>query len=115
MLNDDSITNKSVKHIINEVNLILSEKRTALSVLRTGIAIIMFPLSVLTVLVATSRFFDIKDALIFAIPLGFLCLVFFIYGVLLVIRSSISIRKYDELAKKLLKQSNYLSQLLDLE
>lgn len=115
MINNDFLTNKSVKHIINEVELILSEKRTALSVLRTGIAIIMFPLSVLTVLVATSRSFDIKEALIFAVPLGLFCLVFFIYGVFLVVRSSISIKKYDEVAKKLLRQSNYLSQLLDLE
>ena len=115
MIDDKLLTNKSVKHIINEVELILSEKRTSLSVLRTGIAIIMFPLSVLTVLVATSRFFDIKEALFYAIPLGFLCLVLLIYGIVLVIRSTRSIRKYDQVAEKLLKKSDYLSQLLDLD
>lgn len=115
MIDDELVTNKSIKHIINEVELILSEKRTALSALRTGIAIIMFPLSVLTVLVATSRFFDIKEALFYAIPLGLFCLVLLIYGVVLVVRSSKSIKKYDKVAKKLLKQSDYLSQLLDLE
>ena len=39
----------------NEVQLLLAEKRTSLSAMRTGIAIFAFPLSVLSVLIATSR------------------------------------------------------------
>jgi len=39
---------------LNEVQLVLAEKRTALSTMRTGIAIFAFPLSVLSVLIATS-------------------------------------------------------------
>jgi len=49
---DDAVQNSL---IINEVQLLLSEKRTSLSTLRTGIAIFAFPLSVLSVLIATSR------------------------------------------------------------
>jgi hypothetical protein len=39
--------------ILNEIQLLFSEKRTSLSTLRTGIAIFAFPLSVLSVLIAT--------------------------------------------------------------
>jgi len=41
--------------ILNTMQLLLAEKRTALSGLRTGIAISVFPLSVLSMLIATSR------------------------------------------------------------
>lgn len=39
--------------VLNEMQLLLAEKRTALATLRTGIAIFAFPLSLLSVL--TSR------------------------------------------------------------
>jgi len=44
--------------ILNEVQLLLSEKRTALSTMRTGIAVFAFPLSVLSILIATSRLYN---------------------------------------------------------
>lgn len=34
--------------VINEVQLLLAEKRTSLSVMRTGIAVLVLPLSVLS-------------------------------------------------------------------
>ena len=43
---------------INKVQLILAEKRTPLAVMRTGIAVFVLPLSVLSALVATSKFYD---------------------------------------------------------
>src|SRR5437899_2511256 len=55
--------------IFNEVQLILAEKRTALSSLRTGIAIFALPLSVLSLLVATSRYYDVVKVLHFLLPL----------------------------------------------
>lgn len=60
---DVAMEQRSIKHIINELQLVLSEKRTALSVLRTGIAIFALPLSVVTVLVATSRYYDVFEIL----------------------------------------------------
>ena len=41
--------------ILGEIQVLLSEKRTALSSMRTGIAVFALPLSVLSVLIATSR------------------------------------------------------------
>ena len=49
--------------IINEVQLILAEKRTSLASLRVGIAVFAIPLSIMGVLVATSRYYEILDVL----------------------------------------------------
>jgi uncharacterized membrane protein YidH (DUF202 family) len=113
MISDQELEQKPIKHIINEMQLILSEKRTALSVLRTGITVLLFPLSVLTVLLATSRNFDVSHQLKIAIPLGLLCLGLFILGMYLIIRSARQIRKYDQAAGALLRHSEYLRDLLD--
>ena len=42
---------------IGRIQLLLAEKRTALSAVRTGIAVFTLPLSVTTVLVTTSRYY----------------------------------------------------------
>jgi len=109
------IEHKPEKHIINEMQLIFSEKRTALSLLRTGITVLLLPLSVLTVLLATSRYYDISKAWAVSIPLGVLCFGLFILGLYLIIRSTKLIRRCDNAAHLLLKQSKYLSDLLDLD
>ena len=42
--------------IFGEIQVLLAEKRTALAALRTGIAVFALPLSVLSALIATSRY-----------------------------------------------------------
>lgn len=115
MIESKELEQKPEKHIINEMQLIFSEKRTALSVLRTGITVLLLPLSVLTVLLATSRYYDITKAWIVSIPLGILCLGLFILGIYLIIRSARLIKRCDRAAHLLLKHSQYLSELLDLD
>ena len=44
--------------IFNEVQLLLAEKRTLLSTLRTGIAVSIMPFTVVSFLIATSRYYD---------------------------------------------------------
>ena len=60
---------------INQVQLLLSEKRTALSVMRTGIAVLALPLSIFSALIATSRWYNVMEVwpllvLVVAINLG---------------------------------------------
>ena len=60
---------------INKVQLLLSEKRTALSVMRTGIAVLALPLSIFSALIATSRWYNVMEVwpllvLVVAINLG---------------------------------------------
>jgi uncharacterized membrane protein YkgB len=56
--------------IINEAQLILAEKRTSLAAMRTGIAVFALPLSVLGLLIATSRYYDLLHVLPLIVPVG---------------------------------------------
>jgi hypothetical protein len=71
---------------INEVQLILAEKRTALALMRTGIAVLVLPLSVTSFLIATSKYYDILDVLHFLIPLSLLNCALLVFGFFLIAR-----------------------------
>lgn len=92
---DDNTTNTSIA--INEVQLLLAEKRTSLAVMRTGIAVLALPLSVMSVLVATSKYYDPLHVVHFLVPLGILNLALILLGAYLIIRSTIQMRHYDRL------------------
>jgi len=49
--------------IFGEIQVLLAEKRTALASLRTGIAVFALPLSVLSVLIATSRYYSMEKVM----------------------------------------------------
>jgi hypothetical protein len=87
--------------VLGEIQLLLAEKRTALSSLRTGIAVFALPLSVLSVLVATSKYYDVFRVLHFLLPLLALCLGLVVLGSFLVIHSVGRIRHHDKLIREL--------------
>lgn len=92
---NDTDTNDSA--LINAVQLLLAEKRTALSVMRTGIAILALPLSVMTFLIATSKYYDVLHVLHFLIPLALLNLAMVFISAYLIVRSILHMRRYDNL------------------
>ena len=81
--------------IYNAVTLLLAEKRTSLSILRTAIALFTVPTSVFTILIATSRYYDVGASLYFAIPLFLICFFLIFFGLYLVIRSVRRIHEID--------------------
>ena len=81
--------------IYNVVTLLLAEKRTSLSVLRTAIAIFTLPLSVFTILIATSRYYDIGTSLYFILPLVLICALLVVFGLYLIVRSLKKIADID--------------------
>ena len=87
--------------VFGEVQLLLAEKRTALSSMRTGIAVFALPLSVLSVLVATSKYYDVFRVLHFLLPLLALCLGLVVLGSFLVIQAVARIRHHDKLIREL--------------
>jgi uncharacterized membrane protein YidH (DUF202 family) len=99
--------------ILNEVQLLLSEKRTALSALRTGIAIFAFPLSVLSVLIATSRAYQAEQVLHWLVPLLLLNLGLVLLAVYLIVSAIRRIRHYDRVILEFKRQHSRLAQLLD--
>jgi uncharacterized membrane protein YidH (DUF202 family) len=86
---------------IAEAQLVLAEKRTSLAVMRTGIAVLVLPMSVMSVLVATSRYYDVLNVLHLLIPLGLLNLVLTIFGAYLIIHSIIRMRHYDRMIREI--------------
>jgi len=99
--------------VINEVQLLLAEKRTSLSVMRTGIAVLVLPLSVLSVLIATSKYYDIFHVMSMFIPFVVLNAVLIILGLFLVVRSFRKMRHYDSLIQKLKKKHSAISEFID--
>jgi uncharacterized membrane protein YkgB len=59
--------------IINEIQLLLAEKRTSLATLRTGITVLVLPLSALSLLIATSKYYNILHVMHLLLPLLGLC------------------------------------------
>jgi hypothetical protein len=99
--------------IFGEIQVILSEKRTALAALRTGIAVFALPLSVLSVLIATSRYYSIGHVLPLLVPLLILCLGLVTLGGWLIHHSIKRIRHYDRVIRELTKQYRSLAEFVD--
>ncbi len=99
--------------VFNEVQLILAEKRTALAALRTGIAVFALPMSLLGLLITTSKYYVISDVLIFLIPLLILCGVLSVLGAYLIVRSLKRISRYDHIIVRLKRSHPILKDIID--
>jgi hypothetical protein len=99
--------------IINEAQLILAEKRTSLAAMRTGIAVFALPLSVLSLLIVTSKYYDVVHVIHFIVPLVLLNLGLVALGSYLVIRAVIHIRHYDQLIKTLKSKHSKVAEFID--
>jgi len=88
-------------------------KRTSLAVMRTGIAVLALPLSVMSVLIATSRFYDVLNVLHFLVPLGALNLALIVFGASLIIRSIIRMRHYDRLILEIKLKHSVIGKFID--
>lgn len=98
---------------INEVQLVLAEKRTSLAVMRTGIAVLVLPLSVTSALIATSKYYDVMHVLHFMIPLLALNAALVVLGVYLISRSIIRMRRYDQLIQRIKAAHSILKEFID--
>jgi hypothetical protein len=98
---------------INEVQLVLAEKRTTLSVMRTGIAVLALPLSVMSVLIATSKYYDFLNVLHILIPLGLFNLALIVFGAYLIIHSIIRMRHYDLLIHQIKLKHSVIGEFIE--
>ena len=101
-------TNASVS--VSMIQLILAEKRTTLAVMRTGIGVFTLPLSVVTVLVATSRYYDALSTYRLLLPLLGICAGLIVLGIYLVHRSVRRIRRQDALINRIKRQDPGLAE-----
>ena len=98
---------------VDEIQILLSEKRTSLSVMRTGIAVFALPLSVLSVLIATSRFYTLSHVLHLLIPLMILLVLLILLGIYRVTHAFRRIRSYDQFIRKLKNRYGILTELVE--
>jgi len=96
-----------------KIQVLLAEKRTALAALRTGIAIFTLPLSVTTVLITTSRYYNFTQNLHYLIPLFLLCAALVVIGTYLITVSLIRFRHHGQLIQKIKRKSPQWMELLD--
>jgi uncharacterized membrane protein YidH (DUF202 family) len=107
--------NDSESIIIGEITMLLAAKRTSLAVLRTGIAILTLPFSVVTILIATSRYYKIADNLLLIIPLMILNTLLVSLSAYLIFRSMRRILHQDKLIQKLKEKDPHLLENADWE
>jgi uncharacterized membrane protein YidH (DUF202 family) len=98
--------------VLQEMQLLLAEKRTALSMLRTGIAIFAFPLSVLSVLIATSKSYQLHAVLHWLVPLLLLNVGLIALGIYLITHAFRRIHHYDRLIDEFKRKHSRLETLL---
>ena len=99
--------------ILGEIQVLLSEKRTALSSMRTGIAVFALPLSVLSVLIATSRYYSIGKVMPLLMPLLLLNPGLVVLGTWLVFHSIRRLHHYDRRIRELTQKYRSLAEVVD--
>lgn len=107
---DADAVRRSESVSISRIQLILAEKRTTLAVMRTGIGVFTLPLSVITVLVATSRSYDVLETYHLLAPLLGICAGLVVLGIYLVHRSVRRIKKQDALINRIKQQDPGLAE-----
>jgi len=99
--------------IFGEIQVLLAEKRTALAGLRTGIAVFALPLSVLSALIATSRYYRIERVMPLLLPLMLLNLGLVVLGTWLVFRSIRRIRHFEHRIRELSEKYRAIAQFIE--
>ena len=87
----------------------LADKRTILAYLRTGIGILTIPMSLLTILIATSSKYDVNQVMGMLISLGAAFVVFMAFGVWMVLRSIQQLNAVDTRLRELEEEHPFLS------
>lgn len=107
------MSDKQDTKIMSEIQLILAEKRTALSTMRTGIAVSALPLTVFSFLIATKKLYEIDSVLEFFIPLVMITTSLIFLGTYLVTRAFFRIHRYDKMITSIKKKHSRLAEFLD--
>jgi uncharacterized membrane protein YidH (DUF202 family) len=104
---------KAESLVISEVQLILAEKRTSLAAMRTGIAVFVLPLSVLSILIATSRYYEFMRVVHLLIPLLVLCAALVLLGSYLIFRAMVRIHRQDRIILEIKRKHSKIAEFLD--
>jgi hypothetical protein len=98
--------------IMSEVQLLLAEKRTAFALLRTGVTVSLVPLSIWTVLVATSKLYNGFDVLWLLLPVMIMAVFLFALGIWLILRALRHVHHTDVTLLALRRSDTLLEDLM---
>lgn len=100
--------------LMMEIELLLAEKQTSLATLRTGIAVFTLPFTVLTILIATSSYYEVGTGRVMwmFIALLALCTALVLFGAYLVVHSARKIRAMDEKIEEIKKRNRFIDNLM---
>ncbi len=99
--------------IFGEIQVLLAEKRTALASLRTGIAVFALPLSVLSVLIATSRYYNMGTVMPLLVPLLLLNFGLVVLGSWLIFRSIHRIHHFEDRIRELSEKYRSIAEFIE--
>ncbi len=99
--------------IFGEIQVLLAEKRTALASLRTGIAVFALPLSVLSVLIATSRYYNMGTVMPLLVPLLLLNFGLVVLGSWLIYRSIHRIHHFEHRIRELSQKYRSIAEFIE--
>ena len=99
--------------IFGEIQVLLAEKRTSLAALRTGIAVFALPLSVLSVLIATSRYYSTGKVMPLLVPLLLLNLGLVVLGSWLIYRSIHRIHRFEHRIRELTQKYGSIAEFME--
>ena len=100
------------KLVMSEVQLLLAEKRTSFALLRTGVSVAVVPLSIWTVLVATSPLWNPFEILWLLVPTMSVALGLFGLGIYLLVHALGHLRHVDRVMQGLKQKDTLLEDLL---
>lgn len=115
VLDDVVLANSRHSLVINEVMLLLAEKRTSLSSVRTGIAVVAVPMSIVSFLVATSRLYALPTVLYLLAPLWAACIVLFGLGMHIIARALVRVRRFDARIESLKAKDAEVGALIEVD
>lgn len=98
--------------VMGEVQLLLAEKRTSFALLRTGVSVALVPLSMWTVLLATSRLWSVWQTWYVLLPLMAVAVALFILGVYLILHALHHLAHTDRVLTGLRQHDTLLEGLL---
>lgn len=96
---------------INQVQL-LAEKRTALAVMRTGIAVLALPLSIFSALIATSKWYSPAEVWLLLAVVSLINIGLIVFAVYLIARSLMRMHQYDQLIADIKHNHSSLRKLI---
>ena len=99
--------------IFGEIQVLLAEKRTALSSLRTGIAVFALPFSVLSVLIATSRYYTFDKVMPLLAPLLLLNFGLVVLASWLIFRSIHRIHRFEHRIRELSQKYRSIAEFIE--